>query len=318
MQQRILYILIASVFLLDCKPKDPVNPYDEMPQVIQTDNPSANDLPVGNFAWLHAKMFKPTCANSGCHDGTFEPHFSTISASYNSLVNHDVISNDANFSFNYRVVPGNVDESLLHERLTNFIPNSSGIMPLEVDENSDWEDLGDSYIQKLEEWIQAGAPDMYGNMPGGAGADFPPQAEGLVIFPAGNTTDPYVRDEDEVGITPIVVDAASVDIWIRFTDDQTDVQTLSPADLKIAESPEGFATALSYPLSTGSSIMAEDFSETPASFYHRATIDLSGFESGTTFFIRTYVNDGNQPEDIEIPNDNSNDIITSIFVIKIS
>lgn len=40
---------------------------------------------------LHAGLFKPTCANSGCHDGNFEPDFRTVESSYYSLVQQPVI-----------------------------------------------------------------------------------------------------------------------------------------------------------------------------------------------------------------------------------
>ena len=317
MKKTLIAISLVFISVIACKKDDPENPYDVNEEVVVVDNPDANALPVGNFAWLHAKVFKPTCANSGCHDGTFEPNFTTISSSYNSLVNHPVISNDEAFSFQYRVVPGSVGASLLNERMTVDIPNSSGVMPLEVDEDSDWETLGDSYIQQIAQWIAAGAPDMYGNMPGGAGADFPPQVEGLAIFPAGNTTTPYERDEDGIGITPILVEATNVDVWVYVTDDNTAPQDLGVSELRIAEDTETIGAATPALFATGESINALNFSENPANFLHKATIDLSGYASGTTLFLRTYFDDGVQSEVTEVPSDNSNEIITSIFVMRI-
>ncbi|WP_306639939.1 hypothetical protein [Sanyastnella coralliicola] len=312
----VILLLVLGLVLVQCKKDDPENPYEDIVRV-QNDNPDANDLPVGNFAWLHAKVFKPTCANSGCHDGTFEPEFNTISSSYNSLVNHSVISNDAGFTFNYRVVPGSASQSLLNERLTNDIPNSSGIMPLEVDEDSDWNELSASYISAIAEWINSGAPDMFGNMPGEAGADLPPQVEGLMAFPAGNTTTPYERDEDGFGITPILVDAAPIDIWVYATDDQTAPQDLMVNEIRYAESIEEIDSALASLFSTGENVNGLNFNDAPVTFLHKATIDLTNVESGTTLFLRTYFDDGAQESVTAIPNENSNEIITSIFVIRV-
>ncbi|MDG1262770.1 MAG: hypothetical protein P8H59_02220 [Flavobacteriales bacterium] len=309
--------VFALVILFACKKKEAENPYEDLVYVVQNDNPDTDDLPVGNFAWLQGKIFKPTCANSGCHDGTFEPKFNTISSSYNTLVNHDVISNDAGFSFEYRVKPGDFNASLLHERLTNNIPNSSGIMPLEVDEDSDWDELSTSYITAIETWISQGAPDMFGNMPGTAGGDFPPQVDGLVIFPSGNTTEPYERIEDGIGITPIVVDAAAIDIWTKVSDDQTPVANIAVNEVRLAETTDSFESGQLAIFSTSETLNALDFSNTAATFNRKATIDLSGFESGTTLFIRTYFDDGVQTAITEVPNENSNEFITALFVIQV-
>lgn len=318
MRQTLIFILLLGIAacMVRCKKETPENPYDGIIRV-QNDNPDADDLPVGNFAWLHAKVFKPTCANSGCHDGTFEPKFNTISSSYNSLVNHPVISNDAGFNFVYRVVPGSASQSLLHERLINDIPNSSGIMPLVVDENSDWNDLSSSYISAIVDWINGGAPDMFGNMPGGAESDLPPRVEGLMVFPEGNTSTPYERDEDGIGITPILVEAATIDVWVYVTDDETAPQNLGVNELRYAENVDGLDSAPANLFITGSNVNGLDFSNSPVNFLHKATIDLTGVASGTTFFLRTYFDDGVQGNVTAIPNASSNEIITSIFVIRV-
>jgi hypothetical protein len=308
---------MISVFLvLSCKKTDPTNPYDSIEPVI-TNTPNLSDIPVNNFAWLHGKIFKPTCANSGCHDGTFEPEFRSISSAYNSLVNHPVISNDSENSFEYRVSPGNASSSLLHARLTTVLPNSSGMMPLEVDEDSDWDDNTSNYIQAITDWINNGAKDMYGQSPASGQSDFPPQIGGVVVFPEGNTTEPYERDPESVGITPILVDAASIDIWVQVTDDNTPVGSIGINEFRYAESISELDTAPSILYSTGQNLLATDFSGNAVDFGHRVTIDLSGFVSGTTFFIRSYFDDGVQSQVTEIPGEGSNPYITAIFTIQI-
>jgi len=41
--------------------------------------------------------------------------------------------------------------------LTFDIDGNSGIMPLAVDPDSDWESQKETYIQNIRDWIQAGA-----------------------------------------------------------------------------------------------------------------------------------------------------------------
>ena len=314
--KRGLFLLFAFAILIgSCKKDDPENPYDDV-KAVSVSNPSVDDLPVGNFAWLHGRIFSPTCANSGCHDGTFEPDFRTISSSYNSLVNHPVISNDAAFSFVNRVTPGSSSASLLNERLTADIPNSSGIMPLEVDEDSDWDSFDQEYISRIQDWINVGAPDMFGNLPGSGSADLPPLVEGLVVFPSGNQTTPYIRDPEATGITPILVEAGLVDVWVRATDDNTAAESLTINELRIAQTVSELDDATAALFTSSSSLLAEDFSGSAVNFIHKATLDLSAYNSGQTFFLRTYFSDGvNQP--VSTPNGGSNAFITSIFVIEI-
>jgi hypothetical protein len=232
-------------------------------------------------------------------------------------VNHPVISNDAAFSYTYRVVPGNLSASLLYTRMTESIPNTSGIMPAAVDEDSDWPQMGNTYKNVIKAWIENGAVDMYGNAPGAAGADFPPTVDGFAVFPQGNTTEPYNREDGGIGITPVLVEAAPVDVWVLVSDDNTAPLNMLVNEIRYATSIEGLSTAAPVVFSTGSTLNATDFSGNSASFIHRATLDLSNVASGTNLFVRTYFSDGVQEDVTEIPNDNSNEIITSIFVLKV-
>lgn len=309
---------IAPVLLLfNCKTDEPDNPYDAIEIVDDQLDLAAELIPEGNFAWLHAKVFAPTCANSGCHDGSFEPHFSTVSASYNTLVNHPVISNDAAFSFSYRVVPGNRDASMLFERMVNEIPNTSGMMPLAVDAGSDWNEKREEYLAAISAWINAGAPDMFGNLPGTDGADLPPQVEGLKVFPAGNTTEPYQRDPESAGVSPILVPPAALDVWVAVTDDNTPVQNLAVNELRKSEDIFSIDDMPPVAFVTGSSLLAPGFSDQTVTYYHRASIDLSGHSSGTVFFLRTYFNDGMQSSTTVIPNNGSSAVMTSLFTLQV-
>lgn len=299
-----------------CKSDEPENPYDLIPPIVDDSNLAAQ-LPVGNFAWLHANIFQPTCANSGCHDGSFEPHFNTVSSSYNTLVNHPVISNNAAFSFEHRVVPGNVTASLLYERMTNEIPNSSGIMPLVVDPGSDWNSRKTEYLAAIAAWINAGAPDMFGNLPLSGAADFPPVVEGLLAFPAGSTSVAFERDPESEAITPILVTAAPVDLWFAVVDDNTAPTAMDINELRWSQTINGLENAAPVMLSTAQNINGPGFVGGSVSYYHRATVDLTGMQSGTVLFLRTRFDDGVQSSPTDIPNEGSNAVVTSLFTLQV-
>ena len=211
-----------------CSPETPANPYDDLPPVVETEGFTVPSLPEGNFAWLHQQVFAPTCANSGCHDGTFEPDFRTVGSSWNTLVNHPVIANDAEMSFNRRVVPGSISSSFLYERLTVNIPNTSGMMPLEVDEDSDFEERREEYLDAIAQWIQAGAPDINGNTAPAEGASLPPQIHGFAAFPPVIASGVYERAEGP-GIQPVLVDPVAIQVFAAITDDQ-----VQPTDLDVS------------------------------------------------------------------------------------
>jgi len=190
-------------------------------------------------------------------------------------------------------------------------------MPLEVDQNSDWNTLSSTYISLIQSWITAGAPDMYGNLPGQGDANLPPSIDGLVILPENNTTSPYVRDPDEIGLTPILVDAAIIDVWVLVTDDQLASLDVPVTELKSAATISALTTATSVAYSNSSTLNALDFSGNNTTFYHKTSLDLSGYSSGDVIYLRNILNDGEQDLDVEIPSENSSTVITSIFVVQI-
>ena len=308
----IFVLLLLCVTLFFACSKDPENPFSNLDR--PSSNPDPQDLPPGNFAWLHQKIFKPTCANSGCHDGTFEPEYRTISSTYNSLVYHPVISNDSLHTYTYRVLPGDADHSLLYARLTMFIPNTSGQMPLEVDPNGDWNPNAATYIQKIRDWIQGGAKDMFGNSP--TLGNLAPQVTGFLAFPAGNTSTPYPRGTDP-GVQPIEVPAANVDLWCAFSDDSTAANALLYNKIKVGTSQFAFSTTPEQDLQITGPISALDFSNVAVPFTHKASLNLSAYPVGTFLFVRVYVNDGDHAANTEVPSDGTAEPMLSYFRLKI-
>ncbi len=313
----LLIALVVIVFAACKKGNDVTNPYDSIPPVVNNDNPTADDLPVGSFAWLHGKIFKPTCANSGCHDGTFEPEFRSIASSYNSLVNHPVISNNPQETFVHRVVPFDANASFLHERLTVDIENTSGIMPL-TSGDSDWDGNENFYISKITEWINAGAKDVYGNAAPSANVNTPPIVYGLAVFPHNTTTTAYPREVDSpYGIGAIEVPSDLVDVWIFPFDDNAGINQFAGISLKAATNATDFATSINSTFSLLSPITALDFGDTPNQFYYKATLDLSTATAGTTYYLRCYMDDGAQQQITELPNDSSQPFWYLIFSLKV-
>lgn len=283
---------MAVVLTTGCTAEPPPNPYADLPPVVPTEGLAVPPLPEDNFAWIHQQVFAPTCANSGCHDGTFEPDFRTVGSSWNTLVNHPVIANDAAMSFSRRVVPGNVSASFLHERLTTEIPNTSGMMPLVVDEDSDFEERREEYIAAIAAWIAAGAPDVNGNTASADGASLPPQVHGFAAFPPGNGWTPYTRAEG-VGIQPVEVDAAIIQVFIAVTDDLLPATDLTcewalGQDVEDADgAPVGGAFS-----AAPFSFEASTFSGSTETYGLIAQVDLTAATPGSEWTLQLRASDG--------------------------
>ncbi|MBK6610657.1 MAG: hypothetical protein IPI59_04160 [Sphingobacteriales bacterium] len=157
-------IISLFVFLLlnSCKKEfdPPTNPYNnpnlnEQPDT--TDTVTTKIPPEASLAWLHQHIFAPTCANSGCHDGTFEPDFRTINSAYHTTVGHGLVKNDVNKpDITKRIMAGKSAESMLFYRLQNELSDGSQRMPL-LANDSDWENNKTYYIDMIKKWIDSGA-----------------------------------------------------------------------------------------------------------------------------------------------------------------
>lgn len=284
--------VILTGLLWACAPDPPPNPYDDLDPVLPTEGLAVPALPEDNFAWLHQQVFAPTCANSGCHDGTFEPDFRTVGASWNTLVNHPVIANDAAMSFNRRVVPGSVEGSFLFERLTVNIPNTSGMMPLEVDEGSDYNDRRDEYLGAIAAWIAAGAPDVNGNTAPANGASLPPQIHGFGAFPPDIQSGVYARAEGP-GIQPVLVEPVTIHVFAAITDDQLPMSSLSCSWALGIDAADADATPAGGAFDTAPfSFDGPTFSGSTETYGLSAEVDLSGYAPGTELTLQIRASDG--------------------------
>ncbi len=315
--RRILYISLIGLILFACKKDEDnsgKNPFNDPSLQPPEDTSTVFELDSSSFQFLYYNVFKPTCSNSGCHDGNFQPDFRTIYSSYNTLVNHAVLQNDDQQSFTYRVVPYNVEKSLLNERLTVFMPNTSGIMPLSLEPESTWEEDKEMYIGLIADWIARGAPDTYGNIPGEDNLE--PQVVGMMAFNSGNTSNELPREGP--GQSPILIPKGlPVDVWFAFSDDQTDVKDFKLTRLNSSYDLYDFSSAEDYSFNTSSTLQGVDFWNEPVTYTHKATIQFPNDTSGTFVYLRTMLRDDTQEDTTFIPNPGTSDIMRAKFTLKV-
>lgn len=322
-KKSILYTIITLIFLtssvvfVSCKKDKEVNPFDD-PSLLAPENTTGAYSPDPNsFEYLYNNVFNPTCANSSCHDGTFEPDFRTISSAYNTLVYQPVIINDASLTYTYRVLPNNSNLSLLKRRLLQ-VPNGDigqGRMPW-IDTNWKFAAQNSQYIQNIINWIDAGAKDIFGNTPTVGNKE--PKTMGLKIYPAGNTTSPYSRSATT---EPIEIPANSnIDIWTYITDDTTPTNAMVVTNIKFSKKPFDFTSAVTQSMVyTSSGITGNDLlGAGPFTYTHKlSSFSLVGYPVGSIIYIRTYVRDTDHIYDAEIPNDGTVTYYLKYYTIKI-
>lgn len=305
-------LLAVTTLITACKKDKFINPYDDPSLQAPATTPDVANLSPDNFAYLHAKVFKPTCANSGCHDGTFPPEFRTINSAYNTLVYQKSINSD-NGQYRFRVYPYKADSSVLFHRLN--VPLGSGIMPLVIDPQSDWDSKKEEYMLNIKNWINAGAKDMFGNYPQQGNKQ--PQITGFMAFPSGNTSNPYTRSSGY--IVPIEVPANStVDLWFLVKDDSTAAANISYNICKVFTSIDTTGASTNLTMSyISSGLTASDFTGSNVQFTHKATLNTSTYPVGTYLYVKAYIDDGSQGSPTIIPNTGSNELMSGYFALKI-
>ena len=308
MKNFLLFFLL--IICISCE--EEINPFD-FNNTSNSNNDTIYFTDPTSFSALHNNIFSTTCANSGCHDGTFEPDFRTIESSYNSLVYQPPIKNDINNSFNYRVEPGNSLQSVLYHRLIVDIDGISGIMPLESED--DWDNNKDEYIQNIKDWIDQGAKDMFGNSP-----SLPndiPLGRGMVVFNTGQTTNPFSRDAS--GSVLISNSLNSVDVWFSVVDDLLQPNNLQYNKVKKSSSLFNFHTISEENLevvNTPINHLGYFSNSINEEYYHKFNLDLTNFNVGEIVYLKFYVKDDVNPV-TEIPNNGSPFTFLRHFTIKI-
>ncbi|MCB0754707.1 MAG: hypothetical protein H6603_00715 [Flavobacteriales bacterium] len=306
--KRLFPYLILAVFAIGCNP-DADNPFDDPDNLPPNDTTAFGELDPTSFVGLHQNIFKPTCANSGCHDGTFEPDFRTIESAYNTLVYHSVIKNNPSNSYQYRVKPGSISESIMWLRLNEDIDGISGIMPLDAfyDPESEWNQNKAEHLSNINTWIMNGALDMFGNAP-----DINDQQPGIAGIYAEADGQPCVIFE-RVGVP---LGAQQVSIWFALTDKETAAQSLQSATVKMSGliNVDEDTLAVEFPLQVlGSAESHPSFLNDPVDFYHKFSFSTAAYPPDSTYYMRVSVKDPLQPDTTQIPQDGSQFYIKRLF-----
>ena len=306
----VIFAIVIFAMVSNCKKNDIENPYGNYSTPKLYEEPTLAGLPTDNFGYLHATVFKPTCANSGCHDGHFEPDYRTIGSAYNNMVNHKVLTNDASGSFTYRVKPGDAAKSLVHERLLVALPSTSGIMPAVT--TSEWLMNKASHIKGIKDWINAGAKDMYGNDPVIGNPN--PVVTGFNAYANNATTSPYARASG-AGILPILIPRTNVDFWFSVDDDATASTSLTVNQIKVDSAMFEFDSVSPSNMTVSAGFTANNFSGTPSQFTHKFDFDASGYPAGKLIFVRVYIQDADHSTPAENPSDGSSRPTIYLFTL---
>lgn len=289
------------VGLISCN-KDPEvpNEYDDWknPPKVANNGP---DLDLNSIQGLHFHIFAPTCANSGCHDGTFEPDFRTVESSYNSLVNIPVIKVDDSQvgKFGLRVEPGNAGNSMLIRRCEVDLGGNSGIMPLSIDPGNDWLARKDEYLGRITKWINDGAKDQFGNAV--PPRDLKPQMAGMVVQ-AGGTT--FTRSGNYNPVE-VPVGTGNITVYFAYVDDNTSPQKFTINTADTSQNPARFTgNAMSLNLLSSPRNMKGLFDE-DRDYWHSLSLNVSRYKEGEVLWFQTTVGD-NVSDPINIPSRFSN------------
>lgn len=305
-----VWFAFVVLILPSCKKQDDENPFN---QPISNENQTIDTLTVGSFGWLHQKVFKPTCANSGCHDGNFEPDFRTIESSYNTLVNQPIIKNNPQNQFSLRVIPGNANQSVLLERMINDIDGISGIMPLSVDSTSDWPIKKNEYINHIKNWINSGALNAYGQAPNQVSA--PPISLGMAIK-LSNSNNPLPR---EIGNAEVLIPSGTnqIEVYWSLTSSSLPISNILTDSLRISVFSNAFTPNFSFDFSLSPTTWsAPGLSGNQVSYTHRSVLNISTLVADV-YFVRIKIKNSVSDSWTEIPNINSAQHIKNYYSFKI-
>ncbi|MBL7811895.1 MAG: hypothetical protein JNL57_06690 [Bacteroidetes bacterium] len=306
-----ILILVAIALLPACKKSSNNkidNPYNTV--VIPPRDTKGKDSTYDpqSLQGLHRDLFAPTCANSGCHDGTFEPDFRTVQSTYASLINIKPIKNDTAGTFNARVLPGNADASILIYRMTVDLGGNSGIMPIVLDPGSTYPAKKAEHLANLKAWINKGAPDFSGKMPGPV--DFPPQILGVQGLVGGNAQGRGGKYE------PLVTSSGqNLELWFSLADDKLAQGSLTNMTINWSTDPNNYDTNNEKPLQKATSKLMSGLYAPSTSYEWYYTFSTAGLNTGDVIWFRIHCSDG--VNDYYLPNVNSMFFLKKYFAVRI-
>lgn len=310
------FLTLTIVLLVSSckKDKGSDNPFDDWENTSR--GPVMPDAPIdpNTIQGLHKNIFKPTCANSGCHDGNFEPDFRSIESTYNSLFSRNATNTDPqNTQFVKRVVPGDAAKSMILHRINTFIPGTQGKMPLVLDPGSDWPAKKVTYIQNITNWINNGAKDQFGNS--ALNIDFPPQPGGLIAFADGSATPLPHNGYNPIDIPP---GTSSIKIMVAYSDDKTPVNQFGNTTFNFSLNPNNYSTMENVMTKESVANNTKGMLGTNTDYWHSITLNVStlGAVTNDVIWIRTQTTDNvNSP--VYIPSLQSSFNTKKYFAIRI-
>lgn len=309
---RYLIIIVFIVLGLSaCEKEDlPANPFDQNNEDSTT---NTIQLDPRSIEGLHAKIFAPTCANSGCHDGTFEPDFRTVKSTYYTLVYHDIIKQNPSNILTYRVEPGNANQSAIIERLTVDIGGNSGIMPLVVEPGSDWNDSSQIYIQYIKDWINDGAKDIFG-IPS-TSTNFKPQISGCIIAESGTSN---ILTRDIKGFAKVPANVNAIDILIAVEDIETALSNFDSVAIQTSLSPVDFSLSNTQAFTMVTPVNLPGYLGQNVDYQFRLTINNlnSLWTTGDVIFMNYLLDDGDNGL-VELPGISSMDYLKNYYSFKL-
>jgi len=306
------FIVVLILFeLLSATGCESNNPPDSNPFSKNQDSTTLIDtlnVDTNSIASIYQEILRPNCANSGCHDGNFEPDFRTIESSYSSLVLKKPIKNDNNQSFQYRVLPGDPSKSMLITRLTQDLNGNSGIMPLVVEPTSNYNTMKSRYIQRISRWITNGCIDPFGNKP--VNNDYPPEILGVLVKQNGVPL-------NRVGIYEpalATVNSASLELFFAIADDFTSPDKLKNCTFNYSTNPDSFSVINEQPLDLITDMSGIGLFNKPCTYQWKSTISIINPKENDVIWFRITVSDATQT--VTLPNNFSMFSLKKYFAVK--
>jgi hypothetical protein len=291
---RIVYTLGFAIALLlfACTQKEEIIDFDDYEVNQDTVELEITDPEPTSIAGIYANVFKPTCSNVGCHDGTFEPDFRTLESSFNTLLFQEPIKNDGKYS--YRVHPYQPDSSVIMARLNNWL---SPLMPIQLEPDSDWPEKQEQYIDNIRTWIANGAPDIAGNIR-------TKQYPAPVLLGAGAMIDgEWLKRVGGTGPIAMPDSTESAELYFSFDHEQMAAEDLQFNQIAYSDNPNNFDSVTTYSLEIlPSPIVQRGFYGENVNYTHRVGINpADNFDPAQEqWYFRVYVQDDRNPV-TEIP-----------------
>jgi len=302
--------LLATIFVLPTScvkdPELPFNPYDTLTYP-NNQIPSVS-IDSATFLGLHNYVLSKSCNVPSCHDGSFEPDFRTVQSSYNTLVRHGVVKNYSSNPLQYRVMPGNKENSMLWKRITEHnLPNFER-MP------SSGNQLTQAALDKIAAWIDGGAKDIYDINP--VQTSLQPSGIGLLAFLPNQSNQRIDTIRGGQPYQPFLAPANdNIDLWFCYLEETPAGDTLfgnalTVNQIKFSKNPFDFNNSVTVnmtamPFTPYISTFAFSFINIgfPLQYTQKVTINPTtlGFQSGDIVYMRTYVKDSDHATATEIP-----------------